>query len=334
MQEDNLLKDSLETLLAERATPAVVRAIEQGGDALSLWKDIEESGFCDAMLPESQGGAELGFGAIAPLIELCGRHALPVPLAQTMVARVLLSRAGHELPAGPVALASGAAGEAGIQVSYGAVAQHVLLQRGQKLLLLAARDAQRTQVDGESADAWLLWPQASLAAAPTIDAGNIDLRSIEALLFAGQLAGAMRQTFDMSLKYANDRNQFGRPISKLQAIQHQLSVMAEHTAAGIAAARLGFNAAGELPDPLACATAKSRCSEASALVAAGAHAVHGAIGITAEFDLQLYTRRLYAWRTAAGSETYWNTRIGRELLASPEAGFADFVRKRLFAVNA
>ena len=46
----------------------------------------------------------------------------------------------------------------------------------------------------------------------------------------------------------------------------------------------------------ACAVAKARTSEAAVTVAAIAHAVHGAIGITEEFDLQLYTRRLHAWR--------------------------------------
>jgi hypothetical protein len=35
-------------------------------------------------------------------------------------------------------------------------------------------------------------------------------------------------------------------------------------------------------------------------------AAHGAIGIGAEYDLQLHTCRLHAWRLTDGSETYGN----------------------------
>jgi alkylation response protein AidB-like acyl-CoA dehydrogenase len=61
-------------------------------------------------------------------------------------------------------------------------------------------------------------------------------------------------------------------------------------------------------------------------VAAIAHALHGAIGITQEFDLQIYTRRLHEWRLADGSEIYWNRVVGRALLARPGQSASDFVR--------
>ncbi|MBC7938257.1 MAG: acyl-CoA/acyl-ACP dehydrogenase, partial [Chitinophagaceae bacterium] len=83
--------------------------------------------------------------------------------------------------------------------------------------------------------------------------------------------------------------------------------------------------------PLLCAVAKARTSEAAALVASIAHAVHGAIGITEQYDLQLRTRRLQAWRGAAGSESYWNMRIGQALLGSDHAMLPDFVRQELCA---
>ena len=65
---------------------------------------------------------------------------------------------------------------------------------------------------------------------------------------------------------------------------------------------------------VAVATAKARCSEAALVVSELAHAIHGAIGFTAEYDLQLYTRRLHAWRQAAGSESYWHDVAGSALL--------------------
>jgi acyl-CoA dehydrogenase len=62
------------------------------------------------------------------------------------------------------------------------------------------------------------------------------------------------------------------------------------------------------------------------LVASIAHAVHGAIGITEEYDLQLLTRRLHEWRMAHGSEAYWNPIIGSSVLASDERTLLDFIR--------
>ena len=49
-----------------------------------------------------------------------------------------------------------------------------------------------------------------------------------------------------------------------------------------------------------------------------AHALHGAIGVTAEYDLQLWTRRLHEWWLAHGSEAHRNTVVGRQELASSE----------------
>ena len=147
-----------------------------------------------------------------------------------------------------------------------------------------------------------------------------------ALLYAGLLAGAMKRCFDLTMGYANERVQFGKPIGKFQAIQHQLSVMAEHVAAGQMAAESAFGAAGRWPSVPACAVAKARTSEAAQLVAATAHAVHGAIGVTEEYDLQLFTRRLHEWRIDHGSEAHWHRALGRLLVESSHALSVDFAR--------
>ena len=132
------------------------------------------------------------------------------------------------------------------------------------------------------------------------------------------MAGALKAVFDRTLQYANERQQFGRPIGKFQAIQHQLAVMSEHVFAARMAAQLGCSAGhdgmGVVPDRLRVATAKARCSEAALVVSELAHAIHGAIGFTEEYDLQLFTRRLHAWRQTAGSEAYWYGVAGEALL--------------------
>ncbi|MCC2659201.1 MAG: acyl-CoA dehydrogenase, partial [Panacagrimonas sp.] len=89
---------------------------------------------------------------------------------------------------------------------------------------------------------------------------------------------------------------------------------------------------GPFPHPLRAAAAKARASEAAALVAPMAHAIHGAIGVTAELDLQLFTRRLHDWRADFGSERAWNTVLGRALLATGDATL-DFMRAQLLPTS-
>ena len=143
-------------------------------------------------------------------------------------------------------------------------------------------------------------------------------------LTAAKMAGAMVRLLDMSVRHANEREQFGRPLGKFQAIQQQLAVMSEQVVSARVAARIGMT--GTCFDPLRVAMAKARVSEASHQVVAIAHAVHGAIGVTEEFDLQLLTRRLKQGQLAFGSERFWAARLGRARLASGPQTSADFVR--------
>ena len=96
------------------------------------------------------------------------------------------------------------------------------------------------------------------------------------------------------------------------------------------AAEAAFHTDAAAPSLLAAAMAKSRTSEAAALVASIAHALHGAIGITEEYDLQLLTRRLHEWRMADGSEGYWNAVLGGARLGDT-AHSVDWVRTQVFA---
>ena len=76
----------------------------------------------------------------------------------------------------------------------------------------------------------------------------------------------------------------------------------------------------------AAAIAKQVASIAAVPVAEIAHAVHGAIGISEEYDLQLYTRRLHEWRLADGSEAYWAAQLGAARLAAANQSSVDFIR--------
>lgn len=329
---DDLFADAAAQLLRDLSTPDAVRSIEAGGDHRPLWQAIEDAGFADALVPEAQGGAGLALREVFGVLALCGSHAVPVPLGETLIARGWLARAGTTPPRGSIVFADAAADTAGAAdalvcplVRAGRHADHVLVARAGLVRLLPTAAAQATPA-GFALDVMLRWPATAWDSGQPVAGDAQALRLLQACLYAAQLSGALRAVFDRTLAYANERQQFGRPIGKFQAIQHQLAVMAEHVFAARTAAQLGCSAAELAPEPLNVAVAKARTSEAALEVASAAHAIHGAIGFTAEFDLQLYTRRLHAWRQAAGSESYWHGVAGRHHLDSDNTLVLDTLR--------
>lgn len=185
-------------------------------------------------------------------------------------------------------------------------------------------------------DALPLWFALGNRAAPLEIGHNMiaraapaDSRSARAVLLAAAMAGAAERVLAMTIVHANQRVQFGRPIGRQQAVQQQLAVMAEQVAAMRLSAELAASS-GRWPTPVRAAAAKTVAALHAPAVANTAHAVHGAIGISAEHDLHLFTRRLHRWRLEEGGETLWARELGRALLGSPGSAL-DFLRAELFA---
>lgn len=323
-----MFAEAIEDILRDQCTPAVVRAIETGGDPVPLWDALAGAGFLDLLLPEEAGGAGLPLPELYPVLAHFGRYAVPLPIGQAIVARGLVAP-GVTLPTGPLTLAPslrrGPGGEITCALTpQGAIARHVLAADGDRLLLLDCAQARRQAVQVHHTQvATLTWKDGGGAEALQGDAAA--LPAFAAALHAALLAGAMTRVFEMTLAYCNDRVQFGRSLGKFQAVQHQLSVAAELVAAVSIAAEAAFQHDGRTPRLLPAAMAKARASEAAVEVANTAHALHGAIGVTEEYDLQLLTRRLHEWRMAHGSEHHWNALVGRQVLAA-QTTLAEFVR--------
>lgn len=340
---DSMIRDALAALLADRCTPQVVRAVESGESSRELWLALRDAGFADALIGEAQGGAGLSAATVAECWMLLGQYAMPLPLAETMIARSLLASAAIAAPEAPVALGSAVRTPAGnvrcASVAGARAAGSALVTLNGETRLLPVAQA-RSEPAAFELDLTLEWSEADWRAAQPLP-DRLDARLAQALVLSLQLAGALDTVFKRTLSWANERVQFGKPIGKFQAIQHQLSLMAEESFAASMAARIAClanpehprtTAAATLPgvlsvlDPLRIAVAKARTSEAALQVAQMAHAIHGAIGFTHEFDLQLFTRRLHAWRQAAGSESAWHDVVGRALVAQPASGAIDLLR--------
>jgi acyl-CoA dehydrogenase len=330
---DALLADAFDRLLAGCCTPAAVREVERTQSAAALWAELEASGFADAMVAEAAGGAGLGWRDAFELLLACGRHALPLPLGATMLLRAALATAGHDAPPGPLTIAPhGNRHDDGAisctNVPFGLLTDAVLVvdAQGARLLPVAQAERRATGVHG-SLQAHLRWPAAATGGVALLSPRS--WRQAGAVLTAAAMAGAMEQVLQATLAYAHERAQFGKSIGKFQAVQQQLSVMAEHVFAARIAAQIGCAVDGVEPHPHRAALAKARAGEAAEKVVAIAHAVHGAIGMTAAYDLQLYTRRLQEWRGDYGGSAYWQARLGAALLAAPRSSTLDFLLAEL-----
>ena len=110
-----------------------------------------------------------------------------------------------------------------------------------------------------------------------------------------EMVGGGRQVLDMTVDYAKERVQFGRPIGSFQAIQHHCADIATEVDAS---RHLTFQAAARLNDGLDAtrevAMAKAWVSDSYRRVCALGHQCHGAIGFTKEHNMQLYSRRAKA----------------------------------------
>jgi acyl-CoA dehydrogenase len=316
-------------ILSEYCTPQMIRSIEAGGDHRPLWQTLEETGFLDALIPSQGGGAGLSLAEAFAIAELCGAYAVPLALAETVILRGVLVQQGAVPPSGSLTFVDGAhrRGDGTIvgNAACGKVADWAVMGIDGEWRLLPTCSA-----TGEPApfvlDATLGWPPDVLAAATSVRT-DLDLRIVQAFVHAAQLSGALNEVLVRTLNYANDRKQFGRSIGAFQAIQQQLSVMAEHVFAARMAADMAASRSGLRFDRLKTAIAKARASEAAAEMAALSHSIHGAIGFTEEYDLQLFTRRLHVWRLSAGSESYWHDVVGELLLRDGDARSLDFLRR-------
>lgn len=325
-----LLSETIERILADLAPPAAVRAAERGVWPAALWRQVEDAGLVLALRPEALGGSGLGWRDVLPVLVASGRHAAPVPLGEAIAANALAAAAGVALPDGIATLglfAGGIAadGRARVQARSVPFARDAALMVGTlqggdrpgpaELLVLRIADA-RAVAGGEGEGRCdLEWTDASPLVRMPMPAGLSALEAGAALRSA-QIAGGIARVLELSVRYAGERRQFGQPIGKFQAVQQQLAVLAELAAASAMAAELACDGPASMLDADRVACAKARTSEAAATAAAIGHAVHGAIGVTEEHDLQLYTRRLWAWRLDFGSVAHWTTAIGARLLAA------------------
>ena len=323
-----ILADTVSRLFTDRVTQDVRESAEKGQWPVALWQAVEENGLTLPQIPEALGGGGGSWQDAYIVVSGAGRFAAPIPIAETMVGAWLLAACGLEVPTGPLTVAPVHAGDrltlarsgaewrvdgAATRVPWGRAAEHVVVLADGMVALVRAdtADVERDvnlALEPRDTLAWTGSP--AVAAAPArLPADAIQLYG--ALVRSAQMAGGLEYLLAQTVRYVSERKQFGRAIGSFQAIQHQLALLAGHTAAAGIAAANAFRAADRGDAAFEIAVAKVRTGEAAGLGAGIAHQCHGAIGLTYEHSLHFVTRRLWSWRAEFGAESQWAAEIGR-----------------------
>jgi acyl-CoA dehydrogenase len=143
-----------------------------------------------------------------------------------------------------------------------------------------------------------------------------DVSNLLAFFRSSQIAGALRRSLDLSVGYAKQRVQFGRPIGSFQAVAHNLARLAELCEAADAIVQQAYASQLDVDAVAAAKIVTATCvREAIPL----AHQIHGAIGVTKEYELHRISLRATAWSQEAGTAEDWAIALGEGVCAEPDA---------------
>jgi acyl-CoA dehydrogenase len=319
----------------------------------SVWQQLHEAGFTGIGLPEPDGGSGEDLAAAAVLVRQCARFEefSMLPVASTvLIGHWLRAAAGLSADLAPTvaAVAPGlritpVAG--GYQVS--GIVPRIVGARFASSQLLAARDLTGA---GRLISIRDCHHRPGVSITPNdihapvalddivLDEVTVDSGSVRALPATAQkalelrigllatvhIAGLLDEVFDLTLRYAGERQQFGRPISAFQMVKEMIALLAAEVLAAGAAADGAVAAAAwaghdrtepALRAELALRAAALRAGRAAGIASRLAHQIHGTIGVTSEYPLHRYTTQLWHWRDADWFRFDGELQLGRLLAA-------------------
>ena len=356
--EQQAIKSTARDFLASRFKSERIREIaasESGFDE-SGWQEMAELGWAGLALPEEQGGQGLGIVDLAVLFEELGYAMAPSPLLSNTIVGLALSAGGSDeqkerwlrplaegsLRGTPALFDADGTGE---PMKFSMAAGETL--SGEKTLvmdaasadffLVATADGGRHIVEKSAAGVTVtaeesidltrrlfsvrfegVRPEATLPGSGE-DYLPVFLRACVAL--AAESTGLAQRALEMSVAYAKDRQQFGRPIGAYQAVSHRCAQMLLETENSRSAVYGAAWAADAEPEslPLAASMAKAYASDAGWRVPDMAIQVHGGIGFTWEHDLHFFLKRGRANAAMLGDARWHRERVAEAVLAGETA---------------
>ncbi len=331
--------DQAATLDADQSLRSVPRGTADRLSARTA-DSLQASGFLGVSVPEQLGGSGGGLNDALDVLRGTAYAGLSIPVIEgPILAGWLLRQARLAFPWGDH-LAVMAAGDIGLDegVLTGTLESVARPERATTLVVPVRQD-ERLMVATVALDGLGLpmgavntagepvargvrldgVPVAELA--PTgiaYEAAAEALSRRRALARAVAMTAALQRTAELTILYAGQRVQFGQPIARFQAVQTHLARLASEAQRAAVVVDAAQAALGEQDDPqldlaLVCA-ARTLAGEAAVVGARLAHQVHGAIGVTMEYPLQRFTRRLWEWEASDGTALQWARRLGADAM--------------------
>lgn len=335
MDEIAELRATADSVLRDHCSPQVVEATE-GSWSPDLWTQFVDLGLTRAGVPENVAGLGGGNPVAAEVVMACARAAAPIPVAETtMLAGWLRGEIGLEHGDQPTTVIT--AGDDGsdlrcysdgsAMVVSGSASAVPWAEVSEKVLVVMDEPACVLSLDRSNIS---VKPGRNLAGEPRgrvdiaplrlSDAAIVDLPGNEVLLERVHLrwalartvmmAAALEEVLKLTISYTGERVQFGRPVSRFQAVRQSLAVLAGHAAQASVAADAAVHHADDPNSVMAARVVSAKAASSGARIA---HQLFGTMGFTREHRLQQLTRRLWAWRDEGGTERYWTERYGSEV---------------------
>jgi len=290
------------------------------GELPGCWEVLVELGLPLVGVAEAHGGSGGSLADLAVLVRALGRHAISTPLIENAVADWVVAAARGEVTAGLATITL----DAPAGVGWARHAGQLVLYRGDVALLADAR-APGVAIEPGGNVAGEPWDAVRLdAGALTVLDSAPPAREVRArlgLLRAAALTGAVAGAYELTRNHVSTREQFGRPLVRIPAVAANLArIKAALIQCEAALDRATDGAADRPADGMAAvAAARVIAGRAATETARLAHQLHGAIGVTAEYPLHRFTKRLWAWRDADTTEHEWSAMLGERAAGGGEA---------------
>lgn len=303
-----------------------------------LWSKLRDLGLLRLTGSTHHGGSGAGWAEAAELISAAVRHSVRVPLAEhDLLACWLLEAAGLPTDDTPRTVcvldaAGTATGVPWAQAAGRIVVVFPAVDGDGDGYRVADVDAATltivagTNMIGEPRDTVTADIAVLRADSRAVDDALVEqLRLKSALVRSIQVCTALDTALDLTIEHTSARVQFGRSLSKFQAIQHVVADIAAEAALARAATEAALDVAISSDWTAAnlgflVAVARSCAGHAASVVVRNAHQAHGAIGTTVEHRLHEYTRAALAWRSEYGSVMHWDDTVTRAAVAAGAAG--------------
>jgi len=318
-EDEVMMRDMAQSFFAEKAPVTELRKLRDNRDETgfdrALWSNMAEMGFAGIVVPEEHGGVDMGYLAAGLVAEQMGRNLTASPfLSTSILAATALKQGSDEQKA--AWLPKIVSGEAVIALALDEGVKHN--PRGTTTTAepsgngFKLNGAKAMVVDGHVADLLIV------AARTSGEEGDADgildsgMDVLETVLSAGrgiaaaELLGAGGQAFEDTVEYIKERKQFGQIIGEFQALQHRTSHLyseMEIARSAVMGALTAFDA-GDAKASLYCAMAKAKLGSVAKLASQEGVQMHGGVGMTDEYDIGLFMKRIRVLQELMGDAHY------------------------------